>query len=137
MNSYNGFTPAQRNRAQTWLRDQWARGLRPRPSVCCACGQDQGVIDAHAEDYSEPFGDQTDRYPLCYRCHMMVYCRFWNQEAWSKYRAGVREGKRFAALQHRAFGQIKQQLNGAAVAFTQHPPPAWCPLDEIAGMEGV
>jgi hypothetical protein len=131
MNSYNGFSPAQRNRAQAWLRDQWARGLRPRPSVCCACGQDQGVIDAHAEDYSEPFGDHTDSYPLCYRCHMMVHCRFRNRRAWDRYRGHIRAGLRFAPLYHRNFGQISAQLAGAIAQFSRHPPPTKCPLDEI------
>lgn len=55
MNPYNGFTGDQRNRAQRWLNSQWAAGHFPRPAQCCACGQADGIIDAHAEDYSEPF----------------------------------------------------------------------------------
>jgi hypothetical protein len=43
-----------------------------RPVKCCACGQEHGVIDAHAEDYSDPFAPgKTDQFPLCYRCHML------------------------------------------------------------------
>lgn len=33
------------------------------------------MIDAHAEDYSEPFGDHIDHYGLCYFCHLLLHCR--------------------------------------------------------------
>ncbi len=136
MNGYNGFSPEQRNRAQAWLREQWDAGLA-RPSVCCACGQDQGVIDAHAEDYSEPFGPHLHQFPMCYRCHMMIHCRFRNPEAWDKYRAAIRSGIRYAPVFYRAFGVIAAQLNGREVPFTQHAAPTWCPLDEIHQAEVV
>jgi hypothetical protein len=137
VNWYNGFSPAQRNRAQAWLRQQWAAG-RPRPRVCCACGQDRGVIDAHAEDYTEPFGDHIDRYPLCYRCHMMVHCRFRCSEAWDAYRRAIRAGAGYEPIYTRSFGIVAAQLDGAVVAVTWHEPPKWCPLDEIhvAGERG-
>jgi hypothetical protein len=131
LNSYNGFTPAQRNRAQAWLRHQWADGSLPRPTVCCACGQPEGIIDAHAESYAEPFGPHLMQYPLCFRCHMHLHCRFRHPEAWDRYRAAVRCGVRFAAIYSRAFGVIEHQLLGGAVAFTVHDPPTAFPLDEI------
>lgn len=122
MNSYNGFTGSQRAKAAAWLRAQWARG-RPRPSTCSACGQTEGVIDAHAEDYSEPFGDHTDAHPLCYRCHLMLHCRFANDVAWREYVAAVKSGKRFAPCHSRSFGHIRSHLAGREVPFTQHEPP--------------
>jgi hypothetical protein len=71
MKDYNGFSSAQRNGAQAWLRAEWASGRLAKPVRCCACGQDQGVIDAHAEDYSAPFrAGVTDGFHLCYVCHM-------------------------------------------------------------------
>jgi hypothetical protein len=128
MKSYNGFSGAQRDRAQNWLRTQWRDG-RPRPIKCCACGQDLGVIHAHAEDYSEPFGDQTDEFPMCYRCHIMLHCRFQHPEAWDRYRAAIRSGIRFVPTG--AFPAVLAQIRGAEVPFTQHSPPTRFPLDEI------
>lgn len=97
MNSYNGFSPETRNRAQNWLRKQWQSGALDKPARCCACGQDQGIIHAHAEDYSEPFrAGVTDEYHLCFVCHMMVHCRFKNRRAWKRYCDAVARGLRSA-----------------------------------------
>jgi len=103
MKDYNGFTADQRNRSYAWLKAQWAAGLLPRPSRCCACGQDRGIIDAHAEDYSEPFGPHLLDYPLCFICHMMVHCRFKAKGAWNRYRAAIAQGYRFPAFFTRNF----------------------------------
>jgi len=87
MNSYNGFTPNQRVKAQHWLNKQWANGALARPVQCCACGQTEGIIDAHAEDYSEPFlAGKTDQFHLCRKCHMQVHRRFANPQSWLKYK---------------------------------------------------
>lgn len=82
MNSYNGFPASQRNAAQAWLNQEWNSGRLARPTQCCSCGQRQGILHAHAEDYSLPFcAGKTDQYHLCYACHMMVHCRFGRGEA--------------------------------------------------------
>lgn len=143
MNSYNGFPPAQRNRAQAWLRAEWASGRLAEPRRCCACGQTDGVIDAHAEDYSEPFGaGKTDEFHLCFTCHMMVHCRFKNLDAWDRYRAAVRAGKRFPGAQSRNFGRFRGDFLASSgrrawPAFEQHDPPTRLPLDEIEQRSGA
>jgi hypothetical protein len=126
VNSYNGFSPQQRERAAAWLREQWRSDARPRPSRCCACGQDRGIFDAHAEDYSEPFGDQTDAYPLCYACHMMVHCRFRNHDAWEAYKEKVRAGGRIAPFLTREWYRFKDQC-------LEH----WLDLDWVFGTPPV
>ena len=113
------------------MRVQWATGKRQRPSKCCACGQTQGIIDAHAEDYSEPFGDQTEKYHLCYRCHLILHCRHHDQAAWDKYRADIRSGLRYAPCFSRSFGIIKAHLCGNTGPAVQCEIPASFPLDEI------
>ncbi len=137
--SYNGFSGAHRDKAQAWLRGEWTSGRLARPSVCCACGQDRGIIDAHAEDYSEPFAaGKTDGFHLCFTCHMILHCRFRNRENWDRYRAAVRAGGHFAAVMNRDFGTFsKQHLNGpegyaqALAKFTPGPAPERFILDEI------
>jgi hypothetical protein len=141
MKSYNGFSPEARERAARWLRAEWASGRLAKPSVCCACGQDQGVIDAHAEDYSEPFrAGVTDEFHLCFTCHMMVHCRFRNRAAWDRYREAIAKGGHFAPQFKRDFGGFaKHHLDGpdlfaeAMAAFTPGPAPARRVLDVIEG----
>jgi hypothetical protein len=60
-----------------------------RPSECVACGQTEG-IQAHAEDYSDPFrAGVTDGFHLCKKCHAMVHARSRNEKAWRDYRAKI------------------------------------------------
>ena len=90
MKDYNGFSGKQRDRAQRWLNKEWSTDRLARPSECMACGQTEGIIDAHAEDYSEPFrASVTDEYHLCKRCHYMVHARSRNPKAWREYRAKI------------------------------------------------
>lgn len=104
MKDYNGFTGAQRDRAQKWLNKQWASGSLLKPKICVACGQDHGPIDAHAEDYSEPFrAGVTDGFHLCFICHMMVHCRHRNPTAWTRYRHFVEIGGRARIVGGRNF----------------------------------
>lgn len=95
MKSYNGFTPAQRSEAGRWLRGEFKKGTLKRPTKCCACGQTEGRIDCHQEDYSKPYGPHLIETPLCFNCHMILHCRFRNREKWDQYRARLREGYRF------------------------------------------
>jgi hypothetical protein len=77
VNSYNGFSPGQRTAALRWLNAEYAAGRRARPTSCDVCGQTRGLIEAHSEDYSgPPFGANIGAFGLCYRCHLMIHCRF-------------------------------------------------------------
>lgn len=135
MQSYNGFSGEQRARAQRWLNAEWAAGRRRRPQRCEACGQDQGIIHAHAEDYSEPFGDHTDEYKLCYRCHMMLHCRFRNFMAWEHYRDQVRDGFQFAPVTRPNFQEIGRHLRFEPVPCIRRVPTGYCTvLDHIITM---
>jgi hypothetical protein len=97
------------------------------------------VIDAHAEDYSEPFAaGKTDEFHLCFTCHMMVHRRFNNRAAWDRYRRRIAAGGHFAAVYKRDFGTFNaEQLDGptgyakAMAHFVAGPAPARLVLDEI------
>ena len=97
MNSYNGYTPQQRTKALKWFRAAQARGEKSRhPESCDICGQTEGHLEWHSEDYSEPFDlDHIGKFGLCYPCHMMIHCRFKNKEAWKVYGESIKEGFRF------------------------------------------
>lgn len=113
MKPYNGFSETQRNKAQAWLNSQWAAGLLQKPFQCCSCGQTKGIIDAHAEDYSEPFAaGKTDQYHLCFRCHMALHCRFKNPKAFQRYCQAVESGKQYNPFYKRNFFVfVEQQLD--------------------------
>jgi hypothetical protein len=138
---YNGFSPRARRAALTWLKREYAAGRRTPPTVCDACGQHEGVIDAHSEDYSTPFGDHIGRYALCYRCHMAVHCRFgrgWRQ--WDVYRRLIAAGAVLRPFYTRSFGRFAAEhlvpanpsaaLRRAVVRW--HQPPPRLILQEIA-----
>ena len=134
MTHYNGFTPAERNAAQAWLNREWTAGRLARPSVCLACGQDQGVIDAHAEDYSRPFtAAKLMAFPLCLICHLMLHCRFGSgRAAWDAYRRLTRLGCRYEPARTRNFGIVQAMLAGRPRSFeVLDEAPTRFVLDEI------
>jgi hypothetical protein len=136
MNSYNGFSPDQRNRAQAWLNKGWRDGALARPKICVACGQDEGVMDAHAEDYSEPFRPGvTDGFHLCFVCHMMVHCRHRNEKAWQTYRhfveIGGRSAKAFKTRDFPGFANLFLNKPISPGLFRYFDPPARQALHEI------
>ena len=123
MKDYNGFTGAQRDRAQRWLNVQWASGKLQRPMRCVACGQTEGVIDAHAEDYSEPFAaGKTDGFHLCFVCHMMVHCRHRNQSAWREYRQFVESGGQAKPFRGRDWPGFQKVFLGPTIAMDAFRP---------------
>ncbi len=116
MKDYNGFLGPQRDRAQRWLNKEWSAGRLARPSECVACGQTEGIIQAHAEDYSEPFrAGVTDGFHLCIICHAMVHARTRSPKAWSKYRAMIEAGGRAKVL------KANQTILGAMAQFAIRP----------------
>lgn len=104
MQSYNGYSGELRAKAQRWLNMMVASKMLVRSRYCCACAGG-GIIDFHAEDYSEPFTlEKTAAFPLCFSCHMAVHNRFRNPSSWDKYRGMVEGGRRFPEFYTRDFG---------------------------------
>lgn len=141
MKPYNGFSPRMRRAALAWLKRECAAGRRTPPTVCDACGQHEGLIDAHSEDYSAPFGDHIGRYALCYRCHMAVHCRFGRgARQWEIYCDLIAAGAVLHPFFTRNFGRFAAEhlapvdpsavLYRAVVRWRQ--PPSRLVLQEIA-----
>jgi hypothetical protein len=68
---YNGFGPKIREESFDWLKAEIAAGRVPPPSRCQACGETEGHLDYHTEDY--------------FRCHMMLHSRFRFPARWHRY----------------------------------------------------
>lgn len=135
VNPYNGFSGAQRDRAQRWLNREIKAGRLLRPTTCDACGASGCRVDMHAEDYSEPFGAHTRAHSLCFVCHMMVHCRFRCPGRWLDYVAMVGSGMRVEP-QPTSFGAFAKHFLGAsgAAGFVQGDAPARFPLRTIGGL---
>ncbi len=133
MNPYNGFTSAQRLKALNWLKGEYSSGRRRPPAVCDACGQKEGPIEAHSEDYSFPYGDHIGRYGVCYRCHMMIHCRFKNPDAWNAYKRELRAGRIFVPIGRDFHTFIRQTIvgMGRGVPFRQGPRKDRTILDDL------
>lgn len=131
-NPYNGFSWEERQAAYNWWKAEVAAGRREKPTACDACGQTEGRIEPHDEDYSLPYGPHICEFGLCYRCHMMIHCRFKATRAWDAYRLAVRSGKCATPIRSNDFGVIRGQCwGGREPKYTQHEPPARLLLDEI------
>jgi hypothetical protein len=134
MNPYNGFTSAERTRALAWLKGEYAAGRRHRPIVCDACGQTEGPIEAHSEDYSFPYGDHIGKYGVCYRCHMTIHCRFKNPVAWGIYKQDIRLGRIYAPIGRNSFLRQTVEGMGNTAPFQQTGPRGRTFLDDLTSM---
>lgn len=88
---------------------------------CVACGQSRGIIDAHAEDYGEPFAaGKTDQYHLCFTCHMMVHFRFRNPDDWRYYKAMIQSGGQYEPVFTRDIGRFRAKHIGGKKPVPGH-----------------
>lgn len=72
MKSYKGWTPAQRRESLKKTKEAIKNGEIPPPTKCNRCGQTEGIIQYHNEDYSHPTKYLEQ---LCWTCHMMHHSK--------------------------------------------------------------
>lgn len=105
LSSYNGFPGKMREASLRRVHKLWDSGEVPRPEKCDACGQTEGTIHGHSEDYS----DDHVHLPLCITCHLILHMRFQMPALWDDYRRQVRLGYQGVPLDQRnALYRIKQ-----------------------------
>ncbi len=108
MNSYNGYEPKERYAALAWLKKEWAAGTREQTPKCCdICGQTEGYLAYHSEDYSFPYGDHIGYFGLCYICHMMLHCRFRNPNLMEKYLWALSEKRQYEPIHGNNWQEFK------------------------------
>ncbi|HEY1229550.1 MAG TPA: hypothetical protein VGF26_19765 [Ramlibacter sp.] len=71
LGAYNGFPAEVRLTADRKIKVALELGLIPPAKKCSVCGNVQGRIDYHAEDYSRPLLVA----PICMKCHMALHNR--------------------------------------------------------------
>lgn len=105
LSNYNGWTGRQREASLRRVHKLWDSGAVPKPTTCLACGQTQGAIHGHSEDYS----NDDVHIPICITCHLILHTRFQQPALWDLYRTAVRHGFRGVPLeQSNALYRIKQ-----------------------------
>jgi len=104
--SYNGFGPKIRDDSYRWMKEEIRSGRVPPPFQCLACGETEGHLDYHTEDYSRPFGPHIHAYPLCFRCHMVLHIRYRRRALWLRYIEQLEAGAVYRPLYSR--GEINQ-----------------------------
>lgn len=133
--TYNGFGSAIQDRATKFMFQRIRRGEIPNyPEQCMACGQTEGIIQYHAEDYSEPFGDHITAFHFCYTCHSFLHRRDKFRAKWDEYRRMVREGWRFVnfpRFDFHGFRRVYLMQEPDRWPKDQYEPPERFWLDEI------
>lgn len=71
LGSYNGHSGELRDIGDWKIRVAKELNLIPPPKTCSVCGQSEGTIDYHAEDYSRPL----IVVPICKGCHVSLHRR--------------------------------------------------------------
>lgn len=91
LKTYNGFNDKQRMKGDRIIKKAVREGKVPPPTKCERCGQTEGRIDYHVEDYSpERILDNLEA--VCGRCHYYIH-REMPQEKKDAYWKDVAEGK--------------------------------------------
>jgi hypothetical protein len=104
---YNGFSPDVRMESYRWLQAEIAAGRIEPPSGCQVCGQTDGHLDYHTEDYSRPFGANIHAYQLCFLCHMTLHVRHRMPANWQSYIESLEAGAIYRPLlSRREIGRV-------------------------------
>lgn len=109
-NSYNGYTPQQRDKKFKQLKALIASGTIPTASGRCdLCSDPDSPVEYHDEDYGEPFvWTPPALYCLCLHCHRIkLHQRFARPDAWHTFVAHVRRGGYASDLKN---PEIKREL---------------------------
>ena len=104
-------------------------GWVAQPSECRRCGQTEGILHLHNEDYDVTLYtlrkvfdrfpvDITDEElkninevlePICWRCHMIHHSNHRNPEACEQYWVDLKNGKKFPPVYKHNFNILKYE----------------------------
>lgn len=130
MGKYKHWTQAERTASSLLTKKAKSLGLIPPPTKCQLCGQTEGIIQSHNEDYDytlevlpKVFSGELmlteqvkrdiakclDQY--CWRCHMMHHSRRRAPAQTKEYFDGVKAGKMWPPVFKHDFGILKRDHN--------------------------
>jgi hypothetical protein len=107
MVTWNGWTDKERNTSARKTNRAIKDGIIPaKPSKCNRCGQTEGVLEWHNDDYSDPIKYLEG---LCYRCHMVLHCEHLNPQSAKEYWDEVGKGKRYPPSVTKNIGAVMSE----------------------------
>jgi hypothetical protein len=109
-NSYNGYTPRQREKKFRKLKELIALGaIPPASGQCDLCSDPSSPVEYHDDDYGEPYvWTKPALYRLCRHCHRVkLHQRFARPLVWATFVAHVRRGGYASDLKN---PEIKREL---------------------------
>jgi len=103
---YKKWSPEEREAMfQLTLREIERLGMPRYPDKCSFCGQTEGIIEWHNENYSHP-----TKYlkAVCYRRHMAIHCKWRVPQRVKEYFDMVKIGYTYPPVFHRNFGIVRR-----------------------------
>jgi hypothetical protein len=67
LSNYKKWTGKEREASYKITKKAMKDGIIPYPTKCNRCGQTEGRIDYHSENYDDPINGLE---PLCMKCHL-------------------------------------------------------------------
>lgn len=94
LTEYNGFSPEERDEGDKIIKKAIEEGILPdlHSIPCELCGQDKGVREYHAEDYS-PDKILDDVICVCKSCHLHIHAAR-KGDGWKKREEEIKKGIR-------------------------------------------
>jgi len=92
MKSYKQWSAAERTASLKKTNQAIKDGLIPQATKCERCGQTEGKVMYHNEDYSDPIKYLVS---MCWRCHMILHSQYRAPMACDKYWLEIKAGKMY------------------------------------------
>lgn len=99
MGSYKGFSGLQRMACHTLILRAVSDGLIPPATECARCGQKEGILQYHNENYDQ----YMDVERLCWRCHMIHHSDHRCPVACAKYWETIKAGHQWPPVYRHDF----------------------------------
>lgn len=131
MKHYKGWSGQFRSASLKYTNWAKKQGWIENPKKCNRCGQTEGILHLHNEDYDITYytlKEVSERFPvsitkeeiekvnsvlepLCWRCHMMHHSVGRNKEAVAKYFEEIKNGKKWPPVYKHNFTILKIDHN--------------------------
>ncbi len=131
MRNYKGWSGDFRKESLKLTNAAKKMGWIENPSKCNRCGQTDGILHLHNEDYDVTYytlKEVFNRFPIsitveeqekvnsvleqiCWRCHMMHHSVRRNKQAVEKYFVEIKNGKKYPPVYKHDFTILKRDHN--------------------------
>lgn len=131
MRNYKGWSGDFRKESLKLTNAAKKMGWIENPSKCNRCGQTEGILHLHNEDYDVTYytlKEVFNRFPIsitveeqekvnsvleqiCWRCHMMHHSVRRNKQAVEKYFVEIKNGKKYPPVYKHDFTILKRDHN--------------------------